>query len=64
MSGKEDRFHLNLVQRPFSDVNSSSASQIPHILCNTKVYYKVHKSLSRVPTLRQITQIHFSSPSI
>ena len=42
-------------QRPSSDANSSSASQqIPRILCNPTVHYRVHNSRALVRVLSHI----------
>ena len=46
-------------QRPFWEANRSSANEeIPRILWNPKVHYRIHKSQPPVPVLSQVDAVH------
>jgi len=50
-------------QRPSWEANQFSASQIPCILFNSKVHYRIHKWLPHVEIQRQHNHVHAPHPT-
>jgi hypothetical protein len=50
-------------QESFLRINRSSATQeIPRILWDPRIHYRVYKSLLHVPVLSQIDPVHAATP--
>ena len=57
--GLTNELTSSMEQSPFWEANRFSASQeIPHILWNPNVHYRIHKSPPPIPTPSQINQVH------
>jgi hypothetical protein len=50
-------------ESPYGEANSHSASrEIPHLLWNPKIYYRVHKSPPLVLIMSKLKAVHFFLP--
>jgi len=61
--GKLIKLTNSMKRSPSLEANSSSAShEIPRVLWNLKVHYRLHKSPKPAPVLSHISPFHASSP--
>jgi hypothetical protein len=54
-------YHME--QSPWEPNRFSASQEIPHILWNPNVHYRIHKYLSPVPILSQLDPVHTPHPT-